>query len=227
MKRDYHYDVVQGTDEWKLLKAGMFSSSKFSELMGDKKKSGRKTYLHKILSERMTGIPCEDKYYGQAMKRGNELEPRGRALHGLKIGEKIREVGFITVDGRNSNWDGWVCCSTDGLIGEDGILEIKSVNNPVQLWTILEGRVPPQHKFQIQGGLLVTGRKFCDFVSYNPDAGLKYEYFHIRVERDDNLIMDIVDRIDEAIEEVTAWERKLKPQNLTDALTQSIKKESK
>jgi len=224
MKRDYHYDVVQGTDEWNLLKAGMFSSSKFSELMGDKKKSGRKTYLRRILSERITGIPCVDKYYGQAMKRGNELESRGRALHGLKIGEKIKEVGFITLGG---GWDGWVGCSTDGLIGEDGIYEGKAVNNPVQIWTILEDRVPTHHRFQIQGGMLVTGRKFCDFVSYNPDAGLKYEYFHKRVFRDERLIMDMVDRIDEAIEEVAAWEKKLKPQNLTDALTQSIKNESK
>jgi len=224
MKRGYHYDVVQGTDEWKLLKAGMFSSSKFSELMGDKKKSGRKTYLHKILSERTTGIPCEDRYYGQSMKRGNELESRGRALHGLKIGEKIKEVGFITAGGK---WDGWVCCSTDGLIGEDGIYEGKAVNNPVQIWTILEGRVPTHHRFQIQGGLLVTGRKFCDFVSYNPDAGLKYEYFHKRVFRDEELIREIEQRIDEGIEEVTAWESKLKGQNLTDVLTKSIKKESK
>lgn len=223
MKRDYHYDVVQGTDEWKLLKAGMFSSSNFSKLMGSKTKSERHTYLHEILSERITDIPSEERYYDKAMKRGNKLEPRARALHGLKIGEKIREVGFVTVGGK---WDGWVCCSTDGLIGEDGIFETKSANNAVQIWRIYEGRVPTQHRFQIQGGLLVTGRKFCDFVSYNPDAGLKYEYFHKRVFRDEELIREIEQRIDEGIEEVTSWESKLKGQNLTDVLTQSIKKEA-
>ena len=189
--------------------------------MGKRDKSERKTYLDRLLSERVTNVPCKDGYYGDAMKRGNELEPRARARHGLEIGEAVKEVGFISC---GCDWDGWVGASTDGLIGDDGIVEIKCVNNPVQIRTILEGKVPGSHKYQIQGGLLVTEREFCDFVSFNPDLGFKYEYFSIRVYRDEEVISELFEGLNVFIDELRTLQNSFG--SVSKQLNDSIKGEA-
>jgi hypothetical protein len=113
-------------------------------------------------------------------------------MYVINSGEVLREVMFI-----DHPLLPWVGCSPDALVGFDGILEIKCPYNTTNhLQTILNGRVPDEYEAQVHGNMWVTGRKWCDYVSFDPrvkDVGLSF--FVLRVERDDNYIEDIAEAV--------------------------------
>ena len=175
-------DIVQGSDEWFKIKCGVVSSSLFSKVLN--KKEGRRTYMFKLAGERDSGI-VDSAYYGRYMQMGNLLEDEARSRYELVSGVKVRQVGFIT-----KNED--VGASTDGLIGEKGILEIKSVIPSTQVATVLSGKMPTIHKPQVQGEMYVTDREWVDFFSYCP-ASKSHSHFCKRVYRDDDYINNILE----------------------------------
>ena len=174
----------QGTDEWHKSRLGIPTASQFSKILtGTGKPSTQKEgYIKSLLVERITGKQCG--FEGnQYTERGHEIEPEARAFYDMKSRQDVIEIGFCTDDKEQYG------ASPDALVGEDGLLEIKSTIATTHIGYLEKpDKLPAAYVSQIQGQLLVTGRKWCDFLAYHPD----FPSVIIRVERDEEYIEKLV-----------------------------------
>jgi putative phage-type endonuclease len=155
--------VAQRTPEWYAARAGKPTASGFDRIVtsdGKPSKQAQK-YMYQLAGEKILGMP-EETYQNAAMQRGVELEAEARQYYELVTGTTVQEVGFCLDDTESFG------CSPDGLVGEDGLIEIKCPSLAVHVDYLLRGALPSDYIQQVQGQLLVTGRKWCDFVSYYP-----------------------------------------------------------
>lgn len=178
----YHHDIVQGTDEWLQLRRGIITASEIKTLVTPTGKLANnetsRKYLHQILAERVFDA-SEPSFYNDDMMRGHLLEPFARGIYAEHFAP-VDECGFVTRDYGHYR----IGYSPDGLVGDDGLIEIKSRLAKHHIASLLAGDVPAEYVPQIQGGLAVTGREWCDFISYTP--GLPF--YRCRVHRDESLI---------------------------------------
>lgn len=166
MSVKYHNDVLQGSDEWLELRRGILTASEMKHILTPAKlqyasNDKERAHVYEILAQRITGY-VEPQYIGDDMMRGWEDEVTARDLYG-KHYAPVQEVGFVT----NDRWGFTIGYSPDGLVGEDGLIEIKSRRQKFQIETIIDGGIPQEYMLQAQTGLLVTGRKWLDFISYS------------------------------------------------------------
>lgn len=158
------HDVQQGTEAWLKLRCGIPTASEFDNLVTPewKPRTGQtpETYLLKKVAERALGAPLLS-YASGAMEQGNLLEAEAVSWFEFAHSMTVQRPGFCTTD------DGRIGCSPDGLIGEDGGLEIKCPEPHTHLKYLLAGAVPKDYLAQVQGNMLVTGRAWWIFVSYN------------------------------------------------------------
>lgn len=166
----YHFDIEQGTDEWHDLRRGKITASAVGRLITATGKPATndtsRAQLLQLLAERITG-ESEASFYGDDMARGHLLEPLARDLY-AKHCAPVTECGFVTATlcGVELGY------SPDGLVGEDGLIEIKSPRQKNHLRYLLTDVVPAEYMPQVQLGLAVTGRAWCDFISYAPGLPL-------------------------------------------------------
>lgn len=166
-------DIEQGTDDWMQARCGILTASVIGKLITPTLKLANndtsRGVVETLVAERLTGrvdftFPSAD------MRRGELDEPIARDLYANHYAP-VEQVGFIL-----RKQDGWrLGYSPDGLVGEDGLIEIKSRRPRIQMQTILAGTVPTGNRAQIQTGLFVTGRKWCDFISYSGGMHLYVE----------------------------------------------------
>jgi hypothetical protein len=161
-----HPDLIQGSDEWHDQRRGIITASVVGKLItpktikpADNPESRSLAML--LASERITGW-TEPTYVSDDMLRGMDDEPRARHKYSEHYAP-VSEVGFITED----RWGFQIGYSPDGLVGDDGLIEVKSRRAKVQLATILADEVPLENMAQLQCGLLVSGREWIDYVSYS------------------------------------------------------------
>ncbi len=164
-------DLEQNSEAWLLARCGIPTASGFSDVIasgrGGAPSKTRQTYLYKLTGERITGKPAEN-YRNSYMDRGHEVEDQARAWYELVSETTVEQVGFVRCDERR------IGCSPDGLIGNDGALEIKSVAPHLLIPILLSGEFPSEHRAQTQGALWVTGRQWIDCVAFYPGMpGLK------------------------------------------------------
>jgi len=171
-------NVEQGTEEWFQARAGIPTASSFKLVLAKGQGKTRKTYMLKLAGEILTG-EIQEQFSNTHTERGNELEPEALELYELQTGNKVEKCGFIKAFGAGY--------SPDGLVGDDGLVEIKTKLPHLQIELLLNGGVPSEHLAQIQGGLWVSGREWCDFVSYYPGLPL----FIVRVSRDERKVAEI------------------------------------
>lgn len=161
----FHYDVLQGTDEWHSLRAGKWSASKAAVIMGGLETSGLESLIKDIAWERVYGT-IEGSFKSAAMERGNEMEPESRDWYAFEKGVAIDQVGFIehaTVP--NVGW------SPDGLIGTDGAIEAKNPLHKAWMDVRRTGKVPSEYRWQTRWGMWVGQLYWMDFIAYHPKAG--------------------------------------------------------
>ena len=167
-------EIEQGTPEWLELRKGIITSTVVKSLITPTFKLAEndktRKAIWKLASERITGH-LEDSFYSSDMERGHFEEPLARDLYGGAV-----EVGFIT----NKIGGVTVGYSPDGLVGPNGLIEIKSAKQSIQVERIVSGIVPVEHLPQIHYGMLVSGRDWCDFISYSNGMPMQV----IRVEKD-------------------------------------------
>ena len=144
----------------------------------------RAKYIDKLAGEIITGQPDPDSYTNPHLERGKAMEDEARSLYAFARGVEPRLVGFIR--------SGRAGCSPDSLVGDDGGLEIKTAMPTVHLPRLRSGKLPSEHKAQVQGNLWITGRAWWDFMSYWP--GLPP--LIIRVERDEAYIAKLAAAVD-------------------------------
>lgn len=161
----YHADVFQGSEEWLALRCGVLTASKMKDILTPEFKVANNDKMHALVYElaaqRITKY-VEPSYINDDMIRGDEEEILAKDKYNEHY-DNVRNIGFIT----NDNWGFTIGYSPDGLVGEDGLIEAKSRKQRLQFKTIVDGTVPKEHMAQIQTGLLVTGRKWCDYISYS------------------------------------------------------------
>ena len=183
------HDLEQGTDEWLMARLGVPTASEFDAIMkcgrGGGPSKERMTYMFKLIGERLTDEPSA-KFDTFATRRGHELEPEARDLYTMLTGNEVTQVGFIA----RGKWCG---ASPDGLIGDDGMLEIKTKLPHLQIPVLLSGEVPAEHVAQLQGQMWVADRAWVDFLSYWP--GLRP--FLKRVHRDEDYIAKLASAVEE------------------------------
>ncbi|MCK5610745.1 YqaJ viral recombinase family protein [Candidatus Pacearchaeota archaeon] len=183
-------NMEQGTPEWHAARLGIPTASCFADVISKGRGGGesarRRTYMLKILAERITG-ELPDNWTNEHTQRGHEDEPKARGAYEFVTGNKVQEVGFIIDDELKAGY------SPDGLVGDDGTIEIKSKLPHLHLDCLLKNKVPAEHAAQEQGGMLVSGRQWCDHVGYS--RGRNLPLFIKRVERDEKLIAKIRDAI--------------------------------
>lgn len=193
-------DCEQRSPEWYAARLGKVTSSCFAGVLSNGE--GRNTYMMELLAERTTGI-TQASYMNTAMQWGIDTEPQARAKYEKKTKTKVQQVGFIEYDENTG-------ASTDGLVGEDGLIEIKCPNTSTHLTYILKDKMPAKYVPQVQGELWITGRKWCDFVSYDPRVKVN-DYWCVRIERDEKKIAEIAEAVSQFVKELKELENKISP----------------
>lgn len=182
----YRFDIEQGSDDWHAVRRGVITASTIARLVTATGKpanndTSRAQLLH-LLAERITGT-SEPSFYNDDMLRGNLLEPFARDLYHRHY-NPVQECGFVSAE-----FDAvTIGYSPDGLVGDDGLIEIKSPRAKTHLRSLLGNEAPAEYLPQVQTGLAVTGRSWCDFISYSPGLPL----FVCRVERDETAIERLI-----------------------------------
>ena len=201
-----HDGFEQGSEEWIAWRVGRITASNFGAVMAKGSGSTRKSYALKVAAQRITGLPGES-YTNAAMEWGTLNEPAARAEYELTVRDDIRTVGGVellggrawTIGDRLANA---VTCSPDGLVGHDGLIEIKCPNTTTHIETVATGKISTAYRRQIMGNLWITGRDWCDFVSFDPRVPGPKCLHVIRVERDDDEIAELMGSVETFAQEV-------------------------
>ena len=174
------FDCEQGSDDWFSARLGIVTASHFKDVLNTK--TGRGTYMMRLVAEKQQGKP-QDSFQSKAMENGVLYEEHARKYYEALYGVSVEQVGFIKM--------GQIGASPDGLVGDDGGVEIKCSDGPTHYRIILADKMPTAHIPQIQGNIWVSGRKWWDFISYDPWGQFK-PFYCKRIERDDNYINNIL-----------------------------------
>lgn len=177
--------IIQGSEEWFAQRLGKVTASRLSDVLAKTKtgpSASRANYMAELIAERFSGNRVE-KYVSPEMRWGTECEPLARAAYEAETSVLVREVGMIEHPSI-----AMAGASPDGLIGEDGVLEIKCPEPKTHIETVLSGDVPAKYIPQIQWQLACTERVWCDYVSFDPRVPNDLQLFIKRVPRDNALI---------------------------------------
>jgi putative phage-type endonuclease len=196
-------DIIQGSPEWKQARCGSLGASRVADAIARTKTgwgASRENLMAEIVVERLTDTPTEG-FMNDAMRWGSEKEPDARAAYEFRFDAEVSLVGLVThptIFGTHA--------SPDGLIGDDGLLEIKCPQSATHMNTLLTKKVPGKYITQIQWQLCCTNRRWCDYLSFDPRFPESMQLFVTRIRRDDNLIHDLETQV---IEFIAEMDRKL------------------
>lgn len=196
--------MEQRSDEWYKARLGKVTASKVSAVLAKRDSATRADYLTDLVLERLTGNQQEF-YQNEAMQWGTDTEPQARMAYEAETGNLVDELGFIdhpTI----ANFG----CSPDGVIGENGLLEVKCPNSKTHIATLMSGKAPTKYIPQMQTQMAVMNRQWCDFVSFDPRLPEDLQLFVIRVNRDDEYIAKLEEEVSAFLEEVELTVIKLK-----------------
>lgn len=198
--------MEQRSEEWFAARLGKVTASRVADVIA-KTKSGysasRANYMADLVCERLTGVPA-DSYQSPAMVWGINTEPLARAAYEAEAGGLVEEVGFIphpTIPNAGA--------SPDGLVAQDGLVEIKCPNTATHIETLLGEALAAKYITQMQWQMACTGRKWCDFVSYDPRMPEHMQFFCKRINRDESMIADLEREINSFLQELEQKVNKL------------------
>lgn len=170
--------MIQGSPEWFQARLGRVTASRIADVLA-KTKTGwgasRYSYMGELIAERLTGRPNES-FTTAAMQWGKDNEDRARQAYVFRYDRQVEETGFV----EHPRLEGLAGASPDGLV-EDGLIEIKCPSTITHLDTISSGNVPTRYQLQMQWQMECTGRKWCDFISFDPRLPENLQLFVKRV----------------------------------------------
>jgi putative phage-type endonuclease len=179
--------IEQGTPEWFAQRLGKVTASRVADIIA-KTKTGvaasRGNYLAQLVAERLTG-QAADSFKSGAMQHGTETEPMARMAYETETGQMVTEVAMIQHPKIEM-----AGASPDGLVGEDGLVEIKCPNTSTHIATLMADKAPSGYIAQMQWQMACTGRAWADFVSFDPRMPEDMQLFIKRVPRDEKLIAE-------------------------------------
>jgi putative phage-type endonuclease len=177
--------IEQRSDEWFAARIGKVTASRVADVLAKTKtgySTSRDNYMAQLVCERLTGQKG-DSFTNAAMQHGTETEPLARISYEVAQNVLVDEVGFVPHPSIIM-----AGASPDGLVGDDGLLEIKCPNTATHIETLLTQSVPTKYYTQMQFQLTCTGREWCDFVSFDNRLPPELQLFVKRVPRDDTYI---------------------------------------
>lgn len=196
-------EADQGTQEWLAARCGRATASCFADAVSTMQKNSAKRkvgdpsaaaerYAADIAIERISGQPHGEPPKAWVLDRGHEMEARARMVYEARTGAYVTEAGICITD------DGMFGYSTDGLVNDDGLIEIKAPIDSSKILSVWQTGDTSEYDHQMQGGMWITGRKWCDFLMYVPDlASVGKDLYVKRVHRDDEFIDAMVERLGE------------------------------
>lgn len=190
--------IEQNTPEWHQARCGSLGASAVHDALAKTKTgwgAGRANAITKIVLERLTNTP-QDSYTNAAMQWGHDQEDSAANAYAFLTGNTVEVCGIYkhpTIEGTHA--------SPDRLVGDDGLVEIKCPNSSTHLETLLSKKVPAKYVTQMQWQMAVTGRAWCDFVSYDPRFPEEHQVFIQRVDRDDARIAELEAQVAELLKE--------------------------
>jgi hypothetical protein len=189
----------QGSDEWLQSRLGKPTASNFGKLITPtgKPSASADGYINELIAQRITG-ELPEFYTNSAMERGNELEPAAKALYEFTYGVEVVEAGLCLHDTLDCG------ASPDGLVGDDGGIEIKCPLPHTHVSYLRDGNMPEKYVPQTQGCLWITGREWWDFMSFHPAM----EDLIVRVERDNEYIKKLADQVERAVDIIKTESKK-------------------
>jgi len=191
--------ITQGSDEWFQARLGKATASRIKDVIA-KTKSGpaatRANYLTELVIERITGVK-EEGFTNGFMAWGTDQEPEARRRYESEKGILVQEIGFV--DHPTIPMSG---ASPDGLVGSEGILEIKCPSTKTHIETLLADTIPPQYVAQVQWQMACTQRAWCDFVSFDPRMPENAQFFCVRVNADFDYIKTLEEEVVKFLAEV-------------------------
>jgi putative phage-type endonuclease len=197
----------QRTEEWFEARMGCVTASRTADVMAQTKSgysASRANYMADLICERLTGSR-QAGFSSAAMQWGTETEPQARMAYEIMTGANVIETGFVL----HPEIAGFGA-SPDGLIGDDGLIEIKCPNTATHIETLLNDKVPNKYIIQMHVQMICTGRKWCDFVSFDPRLPVDMQMFVRRVECDETLAAQIVTEVQAFIAEMETKIEQLK-----------------
>ena len=184
--------IEQGSPEWFAQRLGKVTASRVADVIAKTKtgySTSRDNYMAQLVCERMTQTVAES-FTNAAMQWGTETEPLARAAYEAYADVLVDEVPMIahpTIEAAGA--------SPDGLVGDDGLVEIKCPNTATHIDTLLSQTVPGKYNTQMQWQMACTGRQWCDFVSFDPRMGDGLQLFVKRVPRDNAYIQMLEEEV--------------------------------
>jgi putative phage-type endonuclease len=201
-------EIIQGSTEWFYQRLGKVTASRVADVIAKTKtgySTSRDNYMAQLVVERLT-FTKQESYTNAAMQWGTDQEPFARAAYEAAQGVMVEEVGFV----RHPTIE-WAGASPDGVVGGEGegLVEIKCPNTLTMIETLLSQKVPGKYFTQMQFQMACTGRKWCDYVVFDPRMPAKAQLFVKRVDRDDAYIAEIEAEIVKFLAEVQSQVQQL------------------
>jgi putative phage-type endonuclease len=191
--------IEQGSEEWLKIRLGKVTASGVADVLAKTKtgvSASRGNYLIKLAIQRVTGV-VEESFTNDAMQWGKDHEAQARVAYEVASGNFVDQVAFV--DHPSILWFG---ASPDGLVNDDGLVEIKCPNSATH-WSYIKDDGPPnKYYIQMQAQMACTGRSWCDFVSYDPRMPERSQLYIKRVMREDDYIAEMEAEVKKFLDEV-------------------------
>lgn len=194
-------EIEQGSAEWFQQRLGKVTASRVSDVIA-KTKTGwgasRGNYLAQLVAERLTGTVAES-YSNAAMQWGTETEPQARLAYEFRTDATVEQIAFVQHPSIPMSG-----ASPDGLVGADGLVEIKCPNTATHIETLRSGKIAEKYVTQMMWQMACTGRAWCDFVSFDPRMPENMALWICRIERDDEMVAYLEKHVTDFLAELDA-----------------------
>lgn len=192
-------DIEQGSPEWLELRRGKATASRIADVIARTKTgwgASRANYMAELIAERLTGVVVEG-YTNAAMQWGKDQEPHARAAYEFLTNEAVEQAAFVA-----HPTIAMAGASPDGLVGADGLVELKCPNTATHLDTLLGAAIEGKYITQMLWQMACTGRAWCDWVSFDPRLPDAMQLYVQRVHRDDKMIAELEQHVRDFLREV-------------------------
>jgi putative phage-type endonuclease len=200
--------LEQRSEEWFAARLGKVTASRIGDILATIRNgnwsASRRNYAAELVTERLTGR-CDEGFTSEHMRYAIEHEPLAREAYERKMGVKVVEVGFI-----NHPTIPMAGCSPDGLVGDDGLVEIKCLNTANHIEVLLEEKIEEKYRLQMLWQMACTKRSWCDYVPFEPHLPEDMQLFIKRFHADPEEIKDVEQQVVRFLKEVDATEQALK-----------------
>lgn len=194
-------DFDQGSADWFAIRCGKVTASRVADVIAKTKtgpSASRTNYAAQLIAERLTGTVAES-YSNAAMAWGTEQEPEARLAYEFRTDAEVEQIAFVLHPAIDMSG-----ASPDGLVGADGLVEIKCPNTATHIETLLGQSIPGKYQTQMLWQMACTGRKWCDFASFDPRLPEEMRLFVRRMDRDDARIAELEAEVTAFLSEIDA-----------------------